>query len=136
MDMPVCLLSASAGTGNFLDGDSMEMKSFPASSVPAGAEFAIRVKGDSMEPRYQDGQYVWIQRCGKLQVGEIGLFSYDGEGYIKAYGEQTPEADVQEEYTDSNGAVYAQPVLISLNPAYPPRPVSPYATFQIVGRVL
>ena len=39
-------------------------------------------------------------------------------------------------YTDSFGVVRPQPVLISYNEDYPPKVVSPYAPFQIVGRVL
>ena len=48
-------LSVSAGTGAFLDEGSFEMVSFPASTVPDGADFGVRVSGDSMEPVYHDG---------------------------------------------------------------------------------
>ena len=39
-------------------------------------------------------------------------------------------------YTRSDGTLMPQPVLISYNPKYLPRVVSPDAGFQIVGRVL
>jgi len=134
IDMPVSSLRVSAGTGAFLDEENFETVSFPASTVPEGAQFGVRVSGDSMEPVYHDGQIVWVRRCSRLSPGEVGVFVYDGEGYLKVYGEQEP-ADT-EAFTDSYGAVRPQSVMISYNKAYEPREVSPDAAFQIVGRVL
>lgn len=134
IEMPVSSLAVSAGTGAFLDEGNFEMVSFPALTVPDGAEFGVRVSGDSMEPVYHDGQIVWVQPCSRVAVGEVGVFVYDGEGYLKVYGEQEP--DETDEYTDSYGAVRMQPVMISYNKAYAPRVVSAYSGFQVVGRVL
>ena len=125
IDMPVSLLAVSAGTGNFLDDECLETVSFPASFVPDGAELGIRVGGDSMEPVYHDGQIVWMKLCERLRPGEVGIFFYDGAGYLKAYSEQTQD-----------GSVLRQPVLRSYNRKYAPIPVRPGAAFQIVGRVL
>ena len=136
IEMPVSRLTASAGSGAFLDEGNFELVRFPASSVPTGAHFGLRVSGDSMEPVYHDGQIVWVQRCEQLNVGEVGIFVYDGEGYIKVYGEQEPEESCRESFIDSYGAVHMQPVLISYNAMYAPRPISPHTGFQIVGRVL
>lgn len=134
IEMPVSMLSASAGTGAFLDEGSFERIPFPEGSIPAGAEFGVRVRGDSMEPVYRDGQIVWVQRCSRLRPGEVGVFLYDGEGYLKVYGEQPPEDP--ERFTDSGGAVRMQPVLLSYNEAYAPKVVSPDCVFAIAGRVL
>lgn len=136
IEMPVSTLSAAAGTGTFLDEENFDLMRFPAASVPAGAEFGIRVRGDSMEPVYQDGQIVWVKTCNSLRPGEVGIFMYDGNGYIKVYGEQTPEASLEDAYRDMNGDLRMQPVLISYNENYAPRPVSPELGFCIVGRVL
>ncbi len=87
-----------------------------------------------MEPVYRDGQIVWVHRCQSLLPGEVGLFIYDGSGYIKVYGEQTPEEP--EGFLDSAGVLRPQPVLISYNAAYPPRPVNPSLGFAVAGRVL
>ncbi len=89
-----------------------------------------------MEPVYHDGQIVWVQPCDHLRVGEVGIFTYDGEGYIKVYGTQMPEAEQREAYTRSDGTLSPQPVLISYNAKYPPRVVLADMGFQIVGRVL
>lgn len=136
IEMPVSNLAVSAGTGAFLDEGNYEMISFPESSVPDKADFAVRVSGDSMEPVYQDGQIVWIQICDHVRVGEVGVFLYDGEGYIKEYNEQKPEGRDMEEFIDSYGTLHMQPVMVSYNQKYEPRVISANAGFKVIGRVL
>ena len=92
------------------------------------------MSGDSMEPVYHDGQIVWVQQCEKLRPGEVGVMIYDGQGYIKAYAEQEP--DDPEAYLSSDGVRRMQPVMVSYNKAYAPKPASPELEFRIVGRVL
>ncbi|MFR7743323.1 MAG: S24 family peptidase [Acutalibacteraceae bacterium] len=87
-----------------------------------------------MEPVYHDGQIVWVQQCETLRTGEVGVMIYDGQGYIKAYAEQEP--DDPEAHLGSDGVRRMQPVLVSYNKAYAPKPVSPELEFRIVGRVL
>ena len=136
IEVLVAYMGVSAGTGNFLDDGNFEKKSFPRSEVPEEADFGVYVTGDSMEPAYHDGQLVWVQKCDELMPGEIGIFVYDGDGYIKKYGEKKPGAKDREYFTDSTGKMHLQPVLISLNEAYAPKAVSPHKEFQVVGRVL
>lgn len=136
IDKPVSTLPASAGTGAFLDDDNFEMVSFPENSVPNNADFGVRVSGDSMEPVYHDGQIVWVQECSSLNSGDVGLFMYDGNGYIKVYEEQEPDESIRESFISSDGTLRMQPVLISYNKAYEPKAVSPELSFQIAGRVL
>jgi phage repressor protein C with HTH and peptisase S24 domain len=112
------------------------MVSFPESTIPQNAEFGIRVSGDSMEPVYQDGQIVWVQACQSLQPGEVGIFLYDGDGYVKRYEEQEPEEAIRDAFVDSSGVLHPQPVLVSYNQKYAPKPVSSELAFSIVGRVL
>ena len=134
IEMPISTLSASAGTGEFLADENFEMVRVPSSSVPKAADFGIHVNGDSMEPIYQDGQLVWVEACSELREGDVGLFMYDGSGYIKVYHEQAPRNAA--EFTDSSGVLHPQPVLISYNEQYAPKIVSPELGFSIVGRVL
>jgi len=136
IDMPVSSLAVSAGTGAFLDEGNFEMISFPEASVPKGADFGVRVSGNSMEPVYHDGQIVWVQQCEQIGVGEVGIFVYDGDGYLKVYSEQEPDEAEREAFTDSYGVVHMQPVMVSYNQAYDDRPISAYAGFRVVGRVL
>lgn len=136
VEMPVSTLGASAGTGEFLDSENIVMMRFPESGVPAGADFAVRVVGDSMEPIYQNNQLVWVHICNTLNPGDVGIFVLDGEGYIKAYDEREPDADASEDYLDSDGVMHRQVVLQSYNPKYEPRIVRPSSGFKICGRVL
>lgn len=136
IEVDISALAASAGTGDFLDAGTFEKVSFPEKAVPAKADFGIRVNGDSMEPVYHDGQIVWVQRCETLEPGEVGIFEYDGNGYLKEYDEREPDAGCAEDFTDSDGTVHMQPVLVSYNEAYAPIMVSPNAPFRIAGRVV
>ena len=89
-----------------------------------------------MEPVYHDGQIVWVQQCDHIGVGEVGIFIYDGDGYLKVYDEQMPDVDCLDDFTDSYGNVHMQPVMVSYNQKYSPRVISANAGFQVVGRIL
>ena len=65
-------------------------------NVPEDTDFGIRVTGDSMLPRYVPGQIVFVEQCKELFDGEIGVFIYDGNAYIKQYTESVPSNDVLE----------------------------------------
>ena len=49
--------------------------------------------------RYHDGQIVWVKQCDRVNIGEVGIFIYDGEGYIKVYDEQEPDEEQQEAFS-------------------------------------
>ena len=89
-----------------------------------------------MEPVYHDGQIIWIKPCNMLRPGQVGLFMYDGNGYVKEYDEQMPEREDLETYLESDQVLRMQPVLRSFNHAYAPIHISPDAAFSIAGRVL
>ncbi|MCD8104292.1 MAG: XRE family transcriptional regulator [Lachnospiraceae bacterium] len=126
---------ASAGTGNFLDEDQFTELLYPVSQIPEGTDFGIRISGDSMEPVYMDRQIVWVQQCSELNPGEVGIFIYDGEGYIKEYHEEMPGKEEYDEYF-CDGILHPKISLVSYNKKYPPRQVSPYCRFEVIGRVL
>lgn len=66
--------------------------------VPVGAELAVRIQGDSMEPHIADGAVVYVNH-DPLQSGDVGIFCVDGEMLCKQY------------HRDAMGIVY----LFSLN---------------------
>ena len=116
--LPLYSLAVSAGTGQFLDGENYEMVEVGA-EVPDGANFGVRVAGDSMEPEYHDGQIVWVRQQRSLMTGETGIFLYDGCAYLKrlAAGEDSL-------------------ALRSLNPAYADIMISPEMPLRVLGKVL
>lgn len=80
------LLPVSAGTGVYLDNCDKEMIEVEENELTLEANFALRVSGDSMEPDYQDGDVLLVRSQPTVEVGEIGIFILDGEGYVKEYG--------------------------------------------------
>lgn len=110
-DMPV-----SAGIGEFLaDSTRVEDIVIPDDPRTAEADYALRINGDSMEPKYHSGDILLIQNADTVEEGELGIFVLDGSGYFKKYGGDH---------------------LISLNPQYPPIPLKDFADVTCCGRVV
>ena len=107
---------ASAGTGQYLNDVRVEQIELP---IDVDADFVIPIKGDSMEPDYQDGDLVFIQTSVDLNDGVIGVFNYNGDAYIKQL-----VIDKEQAY------------LHSLNPAYKDMPITPEIDFRIIGEVV
>ena len=116
--LPLYSLAVSAGTGQFLDGENYEMVEV-GQEVPEGANFGVRVAGDSMEPEYHDGQIVWVRQQRSLMTGETGIFLYDGCAYLKRLA-----------------AGNDRMALRSLNPAYADIMISPELPLRVLGKVL
>lgn len=82
------------------------------------ADSLYQVNGDSMAPRFHDGELVLVERLGAgetLRVGEIGAFAVGNECFIKEY---RPDG------------------LYSYNPAYPPMRFDGETSVYLIGRVL
>ncbi len=83
IEMPVSNLAVSAGTGEFLDERAtLRWLAFPEVSSK-GADFGVRVSGDSMEPVYHDGQIVWVEECETLAVersASLSMMAMAAEG--------------------------------------------------------
>ena len=80
-DVPV-----SAGLGSFLDSSPSQSVTLELNDITDRADYAVRVSGDSMEPRFFDGDVVIVESCGEIPVGKVGIFLYNGESYIKKFG--------------------------------------------------
>lgn len=98
----ISVQSVSAGTGAFLDPDGFETVSVAKNDMTCKASFYVPVSGDSMEPKFRDGDILIIEKAAVRQ-GEIGIFTLDGCGYVKVRGQRE---------------------LISLNPEYAPIPMN------------
>ncbi len=109
------LLPASAGTGEFLDDENIEIREFPDTPDARRADIVIPVDGDSMEPVFSDGDELYVRLQPAVEIGEIGIFIVDGKGYVKEY---------------------AKDRLISLNPEYDDIYPDEYAEPRCVGKVI
>ena len=116
--LPLYAIGVSAGTGQFLDGEDYEMVEV-GPEVPEGANFGVRVAGDSMEPRFHNGQTVWVRQQRSLMTGEIGIFLYDGSAYLKQLVARQDRL-----------------ALHSLNPVYEDILISPELPLRVLGKVL
>ena len=116
--LPIYFQAASAGTGQILDDDAFEEIEVDE-TVPANADFGVRLAGDSMMPRFSDGQIVWVKRQAVAENGEIIMCYYDGQSYCKKL------------WTDG-----AKTELRSLNPAYQPIHICDDIPFRIFGVVV
>lgn len=116
-EIPLFDLPASAGTGTFLDSNYYELVSLEG--TPPKATFAVRITGDSMEPRYKDGDIAFVKHQPTIESGEIGIFILNNEGFIKKL------------LCDDNNCF-----LVSLNPEYLPIQINENDEFRTVGKVL
>lgn len=49
----------------------------------SSADFMIEVRGDSMQPKFSDGDRVLVKSSESIYEGEIGVFILNNESYIK-----------------------------------------------------
>lgn len=97
--IPLYRSPAAAGFAAPVMGEDYDLIS-AGEEVPTGAEFAVRIQGDSMTPWIADQSVVYVNR-DPMKVGDIGIFCVDGAMVCKQY------------YRDPLGIVY----LFSLNRA-------------------
>lgn len=90
--MPTLMQKLCAGTGSVGDDVQLENEPYPAIRVPAGAQYAATVAGDSMEPEYSDGDVVFFNDTNTPRFGDIVVLSINKENYLKKYTERGFEA--------------------------------------------
>lgn len=81
--IPKFLLPSAAGYAfPFSDESEFDMISVD-NSVPARADFAVKIQGNSMYPYICDGDVVYVSKDSELSNGDVGIFSVDGAMYCK-----------------------------------------------------
>jgi SOS-response transcriptional repressor LexA len=85
IQMPTPIQSASAGTGELADDDTIEHIPVLRNVWTSKADYALRVHGDSMEPEIYDGDMILVRSQPAVELGETGIFIRDGERYVKIY---------------------------------------------------
>lgn len=113
--LPLYPQSASAGTGNYLFDADPEYIDVEKNSKTVEADFLVRVSGDSMLPKFHDGDIVLVKQTPSLFEGEIGIFYVDGDSFIKQMGSGE---------------------LISINPNYPNISIMECDSIHYFGQVI
>ena len=108
-------LPVSAGVGVYLDESQAEMIQIPDSEKTADADYALRISGNSMEPKYHNGDILLVQSAESVESGELGIFLLDGSGFFKVFGGDR---------------------LLSLNSDYGPILLKDFSSVQCKGRVV
>ena len=79
-------LKASAGTGYMLfDAETTKIKIL-SNDTTRKADICITVDGDSMEPKYHDGDILLVRKQPSIDIGDIGIFIVDGNSFVKKQG--------------------------------------------------
>ena len=107
---------ASAGTGQYLNEVQIETIQLP---VKVDADFVCPIYGDSMEPDYKSGDYVFVKLSVDLPNAAVGVFNYEGEAYIKQLIIEKDKA-----------------YLRSFNKKYKDIPIDSNSDFRIIGKVV
>ncbi|MBQ3063956.1 MAG: helix-turn-helix domain-containing protein [Clostridia bacterium] len=113
--LPLYDLPVSAGTGVMLDTDTADEITVSDNSRTREADFALRISGNSMEPRYRDGDILLVQEADAVEFGELGIFLLDGNGFFKVFGGDR---------------------LYSLNPDYGDILLKDFQDVRVAGRVI
>lgn len=114
--IPLYMTGASAGTGNWLSDDvPVEWMTIPKTSLTEQADFMLKVRGDSMQPKFFDNDVLLIKKSPSILEGEIGIFILNGDSYVKQMGKGE---------------------LISLNPAYKTIKLAGYDDIRCAGKVI
>lgn len=115
IQLPMSELKVSAGVGSWIEDNrygTIEVVDTPESRK---ADLVIEISGDSMEPTYHNGDNVLVRLQPSVDIGEIGVFVKDSEGYIKELGKNC---------------------LISHNKEYEDIILNEYTNINCVGKVI
>lgn len=114
--IPFYATPASAGLGSWLaDETPAEWVTVSKNDKTVAADFMLEVRGDSMQPKFFDGDRVLVKQADSIYEGEIGVFILNNESYIKKMGRGE---------------------LISLNPAYKPIKLTENDDIRCTGKII
>lgn len=114
--LPFYRTPSSAGSGSMLfDEIPVEYMNVPKTIETSDADFMIEVRGDSMIPKFSDGDIILVKQSESIYENEIGVFILNGESFVKKMGKGC---------------------LISLNSAYAPIELREFDTVRCAGKVI
>ena len=79
----------SAGSGQVLFDDMVvDRIIIPNKPEYKRVAYAVGVNGNSMEPKYKDGDILLVEPAFDVDIGQVGIFNVDGDGFVKKRGEK------------------------------------------------
>ena len=109
---------------NFDSNDPDDWEEITEEMASTGEYFALRIHGDSMEPRMQEGDVVIVRLQQSIETGDIAIVRVNGDEATCKKIKKTPEGLI----------------LISINPSYEPMFYSPKDVetlpVEIIGKVV
>jgi len=124
IELQVYQQKASAGLGSYLSDDSdsdYELMRFATTAISRRADFCVKIRGESMEPKICDGDIVFVKAAPKVDIDNVGIFIYDGESFCKRL-----------RLDNKKGTLYLE----SLNKAFAPRVINNPDALRTVGLVI
>lgn len=109
----------SAGTGEFLFDEQSEYVELGENEVPERSDFCLTVNGNSMEPIFKDGSYIFVEEKKEISNGSIGVVIVNNEAFVKRVWFEGDHARLE-----------------SFNPKYPDKIITAEYDFKIVGKVV
>ena len=100
--------------------DILDYEEISAELANTGEFFALKIKGDSMEPKISEGDVVIVRRQEQVENGELAVVLVNGN-----------DATVKRFYKNDSGVT-----LISSNPSYPPFIYSKKEVAELPVRVI
>lgn len=111
--------TVAAGTGNYNYGDT-ETVSIPRNKLPkSDYDVMVKVTGNSMEPAFLDGDYIFIKEVDEFPNGKFAVVIVNNESFLKKV------------YKEGNRLR-----LVSLNHDYKDMYFNEYDDIKIVGTVV
>ena len=87
IQIQISMHKVSAGTGYDLeDGDAWKTIDIADTETARNADFGLEVEGDSMEPKYHNGDIILISETPAVDIGDDCVYTVNGAGYVKQYG--------------------------------------------------
>ena len=101
--------------GSFVENEAPEQILVPECPEAEEADYVLTVTGDSMQPKFNDGDEVYVVNQQSVEIGEIGIFVINSDAFIKKLGKGQ---------------------LISLNEKYKPIPLNNDDSIYCCGKVI
>lgn len=76
----------SAGTGVVLADEIKSTITIKKSNISLKADYAVKVRGDSMEPMLFDEDIILVKSTPCVEINEIGIFFLNDNVFVKKYG--------------------------------------------------